>query len=347
MANYPCLLNIDEVKLTQVKGGITRQTDIEPIGITLTNGITSNTIQSTYVLLQDGASSITTLGQGSVQFQSPSLTASVALNLTGINVNGITVEQTEYGQHLHAAGDLYLNSDGNTIHIEPQCWYVSGSPGNLGDVITRIDNFLVAWQPPSSVPGPTGDTGATGPTGPTGATGATGATGDTGATGPTGPTGTTGTTGPTGATGATPTNWISGGTYNSFSITIGANNVALEVAPILIVTSSTAKYLVSYQFTSTSTALSNLFTTLGRGTTSIPTTSDTNLAGGILTTSINGTNKHLGAIYMPGSGEVQQCNGFFIDTPGIGSWYYALWCYANQGGPTTEFGTISIIQVQM
>ena len=200
--------------------------------------------------------------------------------------------------------------------------------------------------------GSTGSTGATGLAGTNGSNGSTGVTGSTGSTGATGATGLNGSNGSTGATGLAGTTGATGAnsiinyqstrdvSFNS----PGTHDVAYFIDSLkLTVTSpsNTAKYLIiaSVQLFGSKTG-TNFAVTLGRGSSPTLSTAYTNVANdtAFSTTDIllanvgSGENNLLTSLQqgsikdanLPGG-----CTLTFVDTPGTGTFYYALRAISN------------------
>ena len=192
-----------------------------------------------------------------------------------------------------------------------------------------------------------GPTGLTGPAGlPFGTTGPTGATGLIGPTGYTGPTGLIGPTGPAQnlvITKIGPT---------SVSLTSNTSSFITSTA-LVTATTSTATYLIMVNVQArgvTDAGSDYLISTIGRTVGNItPTTSNsTNLANNTLfsTTDIQlaSVNTYLMAATAVTSGTALGNSISFMDTPGIGTFTYAIRVISNAALELRQF-YINVIQV--
>ena len=171
--------------------------------------------------------------------------------------------------------------------------------------------------------------GSTGFTGPQGLQGNTGTTGQTGYTGPIGLQGYTGSTGPIGAglsysLGNSP--YVSGGSL--ITTTVGTSQTRIyEVGPVT--TTASTKFMITA--TSCFTAINHeVELTVGRATTSGATSANsTNITSNVapLVLPVTTTSYYMAAwpVVPSANGHSVTINGFAIDTPGAGTFYYTIW----------------------
>jgi len=197
---------------------------------------------------------------------------------------------------------------------------------------------------PTGITGSSGSTGATGRTGSTGITGSSGSTGPTGITGSSGPTGNTGATGFTGSTGSTGSTGPAGissslsyaaGNYPYAYSTALLTNTLLatqtaiyRVGPITATASSIFMVTTNLCFISKDTAIQ---ITVGRATSLANSTvaaNNTNIVSNIvgLTLPLTTPPYYMAAFPQGGSNNRSvNINGFALDSPGAGTFYYTLW----------------------
>ena len=178
--------------------------------------------------------------------------------------------------------------------------------------------------------GSTGEQGLQGSIGPQGLEGPRGPTGFTGVIGPNGPEGPIGPTGSTGATGPS-LSYLSGNNPYSTSgslltTTIGTSQTRVyQSLPIIITSNVKLLIMVNVTFNSVNT---NIQLTVGRSTSpSILSTDHTNIVNGVNPLILPATQGYIAA--SPGTtdsvGEAENLNGFALDSPGIGTYYYTVW----------------------
>jgi hypothetical protein len=256
----------------------------------------------------------------------------------------------------------------------------TGSTGNSGATGSTGPTGLTGVSGATGSTGSTGNSGATGSTGNSGATGSTGNTGPTGSTGNSGATGSTGNTGPTGITGRTGPTGVSGatgstgatgtigptgpaGTASSLSYAAGnfpyANSTSMLTTALLA--TQTAIYRVG-PVTATATSVfmvttnlcfisqdSNIQITVGRATSlanSVIQANNTNIVSNVagLTLPVTSPSYYMAA--FPGgflnNGAVN-INGFALDSPGAGTFYYTLW--ASDAGHHTYSDMTAVLTV--
>lgn len=219
-------------------------------------------------------------------------------------------------------------SDGSQYPITPHC-----GPPPCGPSIS----YGATTLPCLRLTGPTGVTGPTGPMGPTGATGPIGYTGPTGLTGPT------------------------GSPQNLLITNIGPNSINLTANTPLFVThtavvtasTSTATYLIMVNVQArgvSETGSDYLISTIGRtvGNIAPTTTNSTNLANNLLfsTTDIQiaSVNTYMMAGTSVTSGTALGNAISFVDTPGIGTFTYAVRVISNAALQLRQF-YVNVIQV--
>jgi hypothetical protein len=244
----------------------------------------------------------------------------------------------------------------------------SGATGNTGatGITGRTGNTGDSGATGST--GPTGRTGNTGNSGATGSTGNSGSTGSTGITGPTGITGRTGNTGNTGITGPPGTNGNTGptgpaGTATSLSYAAGnfpyANSSTLLTTDLLAVqtaiyrvgpvnATATSVFMVNVNlcFISKDTAIQ---ITVGRSTSLANSTiaaNNTNIVSNVvgLTLPVTTPSYYMAAFPNGGSNNKSvNINGFALDSPGAGTFYYTLW--ASDSGHHTYADMTAVLTV--
>lgn len=247
---------------------------------------------------------------------------------------------------------LQLSSENSSIVLNSNITNLCIRVTSLSPFSIRLEQFSSSL---SSFTGSTGTTGPTGPTGPTGRTGPagidgystnTGSTGYTGYTGPQGLQGNTGFTGPTGPIGAglsyslgnSP--YVSGGSL--ITTTIGTTQTRVyEVGPVI--TSASTKFIITAN--SCFTAINHeVELTVGRATTSGATAANsTNITSNTapLVLPAPTTCYYMAAwpIVPSANGHSVNLNGFAIDTPGAGTFYYTIWMSSAQ---SNNYSTIAV-----
>jgi hypothetical protein len=349
MANYPCLLNIDRVKLESSKGGVTSQVDIQSSSVTLIHGNLTQVVQPDFILMQDAEGGRMLLDQTKLEFTGKTITRT-----GGLNVNGLDVTSDQDGVTLSSAGNLVLHADSGVLQFDPASWWINNYSGTEGEVVTIINN-QPSWGPNLGATGPMGaDSTVTGPTGdfgPTGSAGAdssvTGPMGDTGSAGADstvpGPQGVTGPQGPTGASGLVAASWKNGGTFGNVNVTISTANIVLKTSGA-ITASGTNKFMIQYQFIFTGVSSGSVLSTLARGP-STPVTSDTNIANGTpMTSSLQAATGRMAWTNFTNNSSFTS-SAFFVDTPAAGTWYYTIWASTAAGSGIVAYANISVIQV--
>jgi len=179
---------------------------------------------------------------------------------------------------------------------------------------SHIHTTLVA----NAATGPTGSTGApsvvTGPTGPTGRTGPTGSTGPTGIIGPTGPS-------ISFQLGNNP--YAASGTLITTTIGTGETRI-YQVGPITTTASTKLLIMANVCFIADNKQVDM---TVGRATTSGATAANsTNIVSGTSPVNLPTTTPsyYMGAVSH--SNNIRSnVNGFAIDAPGAGTFYYTIW----------------------
>jgi len=209
-----------------------------------------------------------------------------------------------------------------------------GVTGAIGPTGIQGAQGIQGIQGTQGIQGATGSQGiqgATGPTGIQGSGGVTGAIGPTGSTGPTGPIGQIGITGFTGPTGASISYQLGNSPYvtdgSLLTSTIGTTQTRIyEVGPIT--TLSTTKLLVMAN-ASFIGAKFGVQLTVGRATTTGATAANsTNITSNVspLVLPVTTPSYYMAALPKQGdSDDSLNLNGFAIDAPGAGTFYYTLW----------------------
>jgi sugar lactone lactonase YvrE len=244
--------------------------------------------------------------------------------------------------------------------------YPTGTLGNANyDLVTR--QKLPGAALPAGLTGPTyslikgntGQTGATGFTGPSGTTGSSGTTGYTGFSGASGITGYTGFSGASGITGPSGTTGYTGPQGPSISYALGNSPYAAITSSITIaatqtriyevgsITSSNNKFLImaSASFSGTGKTIE---LTVGRATTTgASAANSTNIVSQttplVLPAVTSGPAYYMAAwpSMNDSNNHPVNINGFAIDSPGTGTFYYTLWM-SDSGNDTFTDLTVAL-----
>ena len=208
---------------------------------------------------------------------------------------------------------------------------------------------------PTGLIGSTGTTGSTGPTGPTGMTGTAGTTGTTGIMGSTGLRGVSGPTGLMGPTG--PAQNLVIANIGPISTSLTSNTAAFITGTALVTaTTSTATYLIMVNVQAQGVSvvgIDYLISTIGRtvGNTAPTTANSTNLANNTLFSTTDIQLASVNTYLMAASAATAAVSGAalgnsisFMDTPGIGTFTYAVRVISNAALELRQF-YINVIQV--
>jgi hypothetical protein len=268
----------------------------------------------------------------------------LTLSSSGSLTYAATVEGFPLVQTLTGNPTVTLITLANGLAYSPQ------TPGNWSPVPTQVAQALdeLAARPSSGATGATGATGSTGATGPTGSTGATGA-GSTGGTGPTGSTGATGATGPTGSTGSTGPTGTTGptGSGGATGATGATGSGAALVQTVLAnrqqggISSGTGQSatLTLTAITSTPGAPGN-FEVGGYASVS------TSAAGDQVQATLLKNGSPIGptvSFRTDTSAEYALAIGPFVDTPGPGTYAYAIQITNTTAGHTVQFNSGNVV----
>jgi len=240
----------------------------------------------------------------------------------------------------------YTGRTGYTGFTGPQ-----GLQGNTGSTGYTGRTGYTGFTGPQGLQGNTGSTGFTGPQGLQGNTGSTGSTGFTGPQGLQGNTGSTGYTGPIGAglsysLGNSP--YVSGGSL--ITTTIGTTQTRVyEVGPVI--TSASTKFIITAN--SCFTAINHeVELTVGRASTSGATEANsTNITSNTapLVLPAPTTCYYMAAwpVVPSANGHSVNLNGFAIDTPGAGTFYYTIWMSSAQSyNYSTMAVSLAVLKIQ-
>jgi hypothetical protein len=201
-------------------------------------------------------------------------------------------------------------------HIQPETIIANGSEGTTGQVLS-YNGTTIEWISPPY--GPTGTNGTNGATGANGTNGTNGATGATGATG-------------------TSESLILGTTYLEPGSLLTTNlattsTLVYQIGPVTAL--STTQLLIMANTVVQAQNGTTIQLTVGRATVSGATAGQCiNLASGLTGITLSETVPGTAIAGWPGPGggvnnKIVNVNGFALDKPGAGTFYYNLWMASN------------------